>query len=168
MWFVKRFPAPVPDGRLNCLVYVYVLHLLFNVYVNEQLQYLGLKLCVSMSATSLFYRWPHLLSWKTGSFPSPEIFIFSVFLSKLYRCICLFPLRTSLVQREDFVSSSPALFFLSSLCLSQSLSHSLALSWAFIPSHFFVNLVLQRANVYFKQCVMHQPPPHRHCTGEVC
>lgn len=59
-------------------------------------------------------------------------------------------------------------FFLSfplslSVCLCHTLSLPRALSFALTP---LSTSCCKRANVYFKRCAMHKPPPHRHSTEE--
>lgn len=87
-------------------------------------------------------------------------FSFSVSISNSHRCVCLFPLSTSLVQRYILCLS----FFLSAPFVSVTLSRSLmrfhSLSLLCQPP------LAKRANVYFKRCAMHQPPPHRHSAEE--
>ena len=98
-------------------------------------------LCLSSACTC-----PHSLSWKPASLPSPEIFIFLLRLHfKLsHRCVCLFPLSISLVQRYILCLSFFLFSFFLSFFLPLCLCHTLSLPHALSFPHSFVNLLLQR------------------------
>lgn len=141
-----------------------VLILLWLIKSNEQvgLTSHGLQLCVCHLCyiSSACIR-PHPLSWKSAWFPSPEIFIFPLCLHFKLAQRCLFLLSTCLVQWISFLSFPSPLSL--SVCPCHTLSLPHALSFALSP---LSTSCCKRANVYFKRCAMHQPPPHRHSTEE--
>lgn len=117
----------------------------------------------AMCALSPLCTWPHLLSWKTGSFPVPEIFISpSLFhtCTDVYVCF-LWGLvwcrgRILFLLPWFWWVFFPPPFVFPSLCHTVLLPYELS-----FPLTSLSTSLAKEANVYFKQCVMQQPPPHR-------
>lgn len=155
--------------------------LIFCFFSNQMHSY-SIAVCTFVSvvwATALLPApVPIHFSWKSGSFPPAEIFIFPLCLHFKLSNMCVFVSFEYQFGAEDFVSAFLSFFlpFHLSCILSFTLSppfvflhlcHTLLLPHALsFPLSPLSTSSCKRANVYFKRCAMHQPPPHSHSAEE--